>query len=303
MATTGNPLLFDRSLIARRRARAGAGFADFSFIQARIAEEIGERLSLVQRRFSSVLDIGPGAGTVPPDHPTLTDDATLFRGDLTPTIIQVAPHQLALDEEYLPFAGDSLDLIVSALSLHWVNDLPGALLQMRRALKPDGLFIGALIGGESLNELRTALAEAEIERDGGLSPRVSPFGDQSELAGLLQRAGFALPVVDADRFTVRYAHPLRLLQDLRGMGETNALLERRKTPLTRGTLLRAMEIYQERFADPDGKVPASFEVIFLTGWAPHESQQKPLKPGSAAQRLADALATEEVSTGVKPGES
>jgi SAM-dependent methyltransferase len=178
---------------------------------------------------------------------------------------------------------------VSLLALQGVNDLPGALIQIRRALKPDGLLVAALLGGGSLAELRQAFAQAEGELEGGASPRVAPFADLRDLGGLLQRAGFALPVTDSDLFHVRYASPFGLMRDLRRMGLTNALNDRRKTPLRRATLLRAAEIYAERFADPDGRVRATFEIVWLSGWAPHESQQKPLRPGSAKMRLADAL--------------
>jgi SAM-dependent methyltransferase len=186
------------------------------------------------------------------------------------------------------------------LALQFVNDLPGTLIQIRRALKPDGLLLAALIGGDSLIELREAFGEAESEVEGGASPRVAPFADVRELGGLLQRAGFALPVVDSDRLTVRYSTVLALMHDLRRMGATNMLRERRRTPLRRATLQRMTEIYARRFTDPDGRLRASFEIVWLSGWAPHESQQKPLKPGSAAQRLADALGTREIPTGEKP---
>jgi len=205
------------------------------------------------------------------------------------------------DEEALPFRDASLDLVVSALALQFVNDLPGTLIQIRRTLKPDGLLLAALIGGESLTELRVAFAEAEAEIEGGVSPRVVPFADLRDLGALLQRAGFALPVTDVDRVTVRYASPLALMHDLRRMGAGNVLTARRRTPLRRSTLLRVLEIYAERFADPDGRIRATFEIVWLSGWAPHESQQKPLRPGSAQTRLADALRAQEISAGEKAG--
>ena len=205
------------------------------------------------------------------------------------------------DEERLPFAPASLDLIVSSLSLHWANDVIGALVQARLALKPDGLFIGALFGGATLTELRQSLTAAELELTGGAGPRVSPFADPSDAAGLLQRAGFALPVADVDRVTVRYDHPLKLMTDLRRMGETSVLAERHPRPLTRRVLARAFEIYRQNFADPDGRLPATFEILTLTGWSPSETQQKPLRPGSAKMRLADALGGEEHSVpGTRP---
>ncbi len=208
---------------------------------------------------------------------------------------------VAADEEALPFADSSLDLVVSALALQFVNDLPGTLVQIRRALKPDGLFLAALLGGDTLTELRQAFAAAEAEIEDGVSPRVAPFADLRDMGGLLQRAGFALPVTDADRLTVRYASPLALMHDLRRMGAANALVARRRVPLKRKTLARMMEIYAERFADTDGRIRATFEIVWLSGWAPHASQQQPLRPGSARTRLADALGVNEVSAGEKAG--
>ena len=201
----------------------------------------------------------------------------------------------------MPFRDASLDLVVSALALQFVNDLPGALVQIRRALKPDGLFLAALLGGETLTELRQAFAAAESDVEGGISPRVAPFADLRELGALLQRAGFALPVTDTDRLVVRYDTVFDLMHDLRRMGATNALLDRRRTPLKRATLMRMAEIYAQRFADADGRVRATFEIVWLSGWAPHPRQQQPLKPGSASTRLADALGTQEISAGEKAG--
>jgi SAM-dependent methyltransferase len=203
------------------------------------------------------------------------------------------PGSVLGDEEHLPFRGERFDLAVSLLALQSVNDLPGALVQIRRALNPDGLFIGALLGGTTLNELRQAFTQAEAELEGGVSPRVAPFADVRDLGGLLQRAGFALPVTDSEVVRVRYGDPFALMRDLRLMGFTNSLSDRRKTPLRRATLLRMAQIYAERFADPDGRLPATFEIVWLSGWAPHESQQKPLRPGSAKMRLADALGVPE----------
>jgi SAM-dependent methyltransferase len=205
------------------------------------------------------------------------------------------------DEERLPFADGSLDLAVSLMALQGVNDLPGTLVQLRRALKPDGLFVGCLLGGASLTELRQSLAAAEAEVEGGASPRVAPFADLRDMGALLQRAGFALPVTDVDTLTVRYAHPLALMRDLRAAGATNVLIERRRSPLRRRTLMRALEIYAERFSDPDGRIRATVEIVWLSGWSPHESQQKPLRPGSAKTRLADALGVPERPAGEKPG--
>ena len=226
----------------------------------------------------------------------------LIESDLSGAMLARRPGpRVQLDEERLPFADESLDLVVSTLALHWVNDLPGALIQIRRALKPDGLFMGALLGGSTLTELRQALTEAEAELTGGAGLRIAPFADTFDAAGLLQRAGFALPVADLDRVRVRYAHPLKLIADLKAMGETNALTDRARRPLSRAVLARACEIYAARFAEPDGRVVATFDIVTMTGWAPHPDQQKPLKPGSAKMRLADALGTTEQPTGDTAG--
>jgi len=278
------PKIFDRKLIAMRRARARK-LGPATFLLDRVAEELAERLSAVKRTFERAADIG-----------TPTDDV---RRVLTGKVGAFA--DVVADEETLPFAPGSLDLAVSALALQFVNDLPGTLIQIRCALKPDGLFLAALIGGESLTELRQAFAAAETEIEGGVSPRVAPFADLRDLGALLQRAGFALPVTDIDRVTVRYASPLDLMHDLRRMGAANALAERRRVPLRRATLKRMMEVYAERFAGADGRIVATFEIVWLSGWAPHESQQQPLAPGSAKARLADALHTTEIPAGEKSG--
>jgi SAM-dependent methyltransferase len=299
------PLIFDRSLLRRRRRRA-LRLGPETFLLDRVAADFADRLAVVLRRFDLAADIGT---------PTAAVCAALARSGSIGAMIAVdamhdgAPgltgdHVAALrvvaDEEALPFADASLDLAVSGLALQAVNDLPGALVQIRRALKPDGLFVAALLGGDTLTELRQSFAAAESERDGGVSPRVAPFPDVREMGALLQRAGFALPVTDADRVTVRYATPIRLLRDLRRMGAANPLVERRRVPLRRATLMRAMEVYAERFADADGKVRASFDIIWLSGWSPHASQQQPLRPGSAKARLADALGSTEIAAGEKP---
>lgn len=298
-------LVFDRSAVRAHRRRAAAQFAGHDFLFREVALRLVDRLADISRAFPVSLDLG-ARGSVLAE--TLHGEGvTAARG--IATLIEAAPVRafaraplgLVADEEMLPIAPASCDLVLSNLSLHWVNDLPGALLQIRQSLKPDGLFLGAMLGGETLPELRSALAEAEEAVEGGVSPRVSPFADVRDLGGLLQRAGFALPVTDADTIRVTYADAFGLFRDLRGMGETNAVIERRRTALRRATLLRAAEIYQARFAGPDGRIPATFQVVTLTGWAPHESQQKPLRPGSAKARLADALGTTEIATGDQTG--
>lgn len=263
------------------------------------------RLEAIMRDFPRAVDLGARKGAFA--EALAASDAAprvglLVEADLSgPMLADRGGMRVQADEERLPFAPASLDLIVSSLSLHWANDVIGALVQARLALKPDGLFIGALFGGATLTELRQALTAAELELTGGAGPRVSPFADPSDAAGLLQRAGFALPVADVDRVTVRYDHPLRLMADLRRMGETSVLAERHPRPLTRAVLARACEIYAGDFADADGRLPATFEILTLTGWSPSETQQKPLRPGSAKMRLADALgAVEQTVPGTNP---
>jgi SAM-dependent methyltransferase len=291
------PRLFDRALHRKRLDRAAPSYAAADFLHRRAALDIAERLEAIMRDFSLAVDLSARGGAF--REALAESDAAsrvglLVEADLSAAMLagRGGP-RLVLDEERLPFAPESLELIVSTLGLHWTNDVVGALIQIRRALKPDGLFIGALLGGATLTELRQSLVAAEDELLGGAGSRVSPFADSRDAAGLLQRAGFALPVADVDRVTVTYAHPLRLMADLRQMGETNVLAERHPRALTRALLARASEIYVERFGDADGRVPATFEIVTLTGWAPHASQQQPLKPGSAKMRLADALGTVE----------
>jgi SAM-dependent methyltransferase len=297
------PIIFDRARQRAYRARA-AVLGPSTFLIERMAEDLRDRLAAVLRRFDCALDLGTPTdavrrelaasgkvGTVIAAEAAAGSGASsrLDRGDAQ----SGAPLAVAADEEALPFRDASLDLVVSGLALQFVNDLPGTLIQIRRALKPDGLLLAALAGGETLTELRQAFAAAEAEIEGGISPRVIPFPDVREMGALLQRAGFALPVTDVDRVTARYVSPTSLMHDLRRMGATNALRERSRRPLKRATLRRMIEFYAERFADRDGRIRATFEIIWLSGWAPHESQQKPLAPGSARRRLADALGTKE----------
>jgi len=295
----GPPIVFDRKLLARRRARALGSPSDF--LLRHVADDLLDRLDTVQRRFSVAADICT---------PTAYLADALVRSGRADHVVRLVPvpepggtgFRLAVgDEEILPFASESLDLAVSALSLQFVNDLPGVLAQIRRALRPDGLFLAAMLGGDTLHELAESFALAESEITGGASPRVAPFVEVRTAGALLQRAGFALPVVDQDRVTVRYAEPLALMRDLRAMGAGNVLAERSRRPLRRDVLIRAAAVYAERFADSDGRIRATFDVISLSGWAPHESQQKPLRPGSATARLADVLGTVEESAGEKPG--
>ncbi|HEY4920138.1 MAG TPA: methyltransferase domain-containing protein [Xanthobacteraceae bacterium] len=292
------PRVFDRSLLRRRRRRAWA-LGPATFLIDRVAADLADRLAVVLRRFALVVDLGTPTGALRRALAPHVD--TLIAVDADPLALgDESGPKLVADEEALPFADASLDLVVSALALQTVNDLPGALVQVRRALRPDGLFLAAMLGGDTLTELRASFAAAEAEIEGGVSPRVAPFVDAREAGALLQRAGFALPVTDVDRITVRYASPFDLVADLRRMGATNVLTERRRAPLRRATLLRMVEVYAARFADADGRVRASFDVVWLSGWAPHASQQQPLKPGSAQTRLADALGAREFSAGEPP---
>jgi SAM-dependent methyltransferase len=282
------PRLFDRVLHRKRLDRAASTYGAADFLKRRAADDAAERLASIMRQFPLGVDLSARGGVFA--RALAASDAAARVGALIQADLSHAMGpQVVLSEAALPFAPQSLDLAVSLLSLHWTNDLVGALVQIRQALKPDGLFLGALLGGETLTQLRQALLQAEDEVSGGAGPRISPFADGFDGAALLQRAGFALPVSDVDRVTVRYDHPLKLMADLRAMGETSVLYDRPKRPLTRAVLTRMGEIYAERFALPDGRIPARFDIITLTGWAPHESQQQSLRPGSAKARLADAI--------------
>lgn len=307
------PLVFDRRRQRAYRRRA-ATLGPSTFLIERVAEDLSDRLATVLRRFECALDLGTPTDAVRRALAASGKVGTIIaadalagaavsrrraqgsieEGEQTSEGILDAQLLVAADEEALPFRDASLDLVVSALALQFVNDLPGTLIQIRRALKPDGLLLAALSGGDTLTELRQAFAAAEAEIEDGISPRVVPFSDVRDMGALLQRAGFALPVTDIDRVTARYASPISLMHDLRRMGATNPLLERSRRPLKRATLRRMTEIYAERFADRDGRIRATFEIVWLSGWAPHESQQKPLAPGSARQRLADVLGTTEI---------
>ncbi len=299
---SSGPQIFDRSLLRARQTRART-LGPATFLLDRVAGELGERLSAVLRRFDIGVDLGTPTDVVRRALAASGKVGTIIAAEFGATTLDRSFLRAAADEELLPFADGSLDLVTSALALQFVNDLPGTLIQIRRALKPDGLLLAALVGGDSLAELREAIAAAESEIEEGVSPHIAPFADVRELGALLQRAGFALPVIDNERLIVRYDSVFALMHDLRRMGATNVLHERRRKPLKRATLERMADIYSRRFSDADGRLRASFEIIWLSAWAPHESQQKPLKPGSAAQRLADALGTREISSGEKPERS
>jgi SAM-dependent methyltransferase len=273
---------------AARIARDQAGAVDF--LHAEVADRLIDRLDLVNREFPVVLDLGTPGGALSRALAGRPGTVRVVAADPSTALMAAAPPpRVAADPELLPFREASFDLIVSTLVLHWTADLPGGLVQLRRALKPDGLLLAAMLGGQTLVELRTALFEAELAEEGGVSPRVSPMVELADAAGLLQRTGFAMPVADSETITASYPDALALMRELRAIGETNALAARRRGFTCRATLARAAAIYGERFADPDGRIPASFEILFLTGWAPHPSQQKPLPRGSATHRLADVL--------------
>ena len=277
MASNSNPapILFDRTLLRARQNRA-ANMGAATFRLDRVADDMADRVAAVLRTFQHAADIGTSGDQV--------------RSALAARVGAIMAVELPTDErEALALSPASLDLAVSALALQFVNDLPGVLVQIRRALKPDGLLLAATLGGETLIELRQAFAAAESELEGGISPRVAPFADLRDIGALLQRAGFALPVTDVDLVVVRYDGAFALMHDLRRMGATNILTERRRTPLRRATLLRMAQIYGERFADSDGRIRATFDIVWLSGWAPHESQPKPLKPGSAKASREDAV--------------
>ena len=292
---TDSPIIFDRLLQRRRRSRAAASPANF--LLEHVASELVDRLSVVLRRFDVGVDLGTPGDAVRMSLRRLGAVGTIVGADV---IARSKPFVVA-DGEALPFRDSSLDLVVSGLALHFANDLPGVLTQIRRALKPDGLFLAALLGGDTLTELRQAFAEAETEIEGGVSPRVAPFADLRQLGALLQRAGFALPVIDVERVTVRYGSAFDLMHDLRRVGAANTLVARRRVPLRRMTLMQMADIYARRFADADGRIRTTFDIVWLSGWSPHPNQQQPLRPGSAKARLADALGTREISTGEKAG--
>jgi len=286
--------IFDRALLARRRRRAADLATQHDFLLRRVGDDLAERLAIVRRSFPLAANIGAHHGVVSRAIRGVAGVETIIELDAAIELLREAPGlRVVADEEALPFADASLDLVVSGLSLQSVNDLPGTLLQIRRALRPDGLLLASLLGGGTLKELREAWIAAEAEISGGASPRIAPFADVRDMGTLLQRAGFALPVVDSETLTVTYADPLALMQELKAMGASNMLAARRRAPVTRGLMLRAAEIYAERFAATGGRVPATFEILTLTAWAPDESQPKPLRPGSAQTRLADALGVNE----------
>lgn len=288
------PDLFDRPLLKARRRRALRSATPGSdFLMRVVAEDLADRLATISRTFETGVDLGGHTGLITAALKASGKVDHVLRGDLLCEDPSLAAPNFIFDDALPPLREASVGFIASALSLHWVNDLPGTLVQIRKSLTPDGLFMGVLLGSDTLHELRDVLMRAELESTGGAAPRVSPFADTRDLGSLLQRAGFALPVTDMDRLTVRYSNMFDLMKDLRAMGATSILSERSRKPLTKTILLRAAELYAQDFSDPDGRIRATFSLVSLSGWAPHESQQQPLKPGSAKTRLADALGASE----------
>jgi SAM-dependent methyltransferase len=286
----GASLIFDRRLHRARRERAAPALGTVDFLIREAAGRLAERLADVRRRFALALELGCHTGQLGAALGTSSPIEHLVQTDLALGMARrTTGLRLVADEELLPFGPERFDLALSCLSLHWVNDLPGTLAQVASILKPDGLLLAALLGGTTLPELREALLRAELELDGGAGLRVSPFIELRELGGLLQRAGFALPIVDIETIAVTYDHPLKLMAELRLMGEANALVDRDRRPLRRATLLRACEIYRDRFAGSDGRVPATFQILMLSGWKPGPDQPQPLRRGSGRVNLARAL--------------
>lgn len=287
-------LIFDRVLVKHKRQRATDNFRNHNFLFQWSRNQLSDRLNDVNRTFDTALHIGSRAPIT--KHEKIGSLITL---DLPNTPVEPCAPYIQASEEFLPIAPKSMDLILSNLNLHTVNDLPGALLQIRNSLKDDGLFMASIFGGETLHELRKSMADIELSMFGGISPRVAPFADKPQMGGLLQRANLSLPIIDSDIITVTYDNVFKLLHDIRGMGEGNSIIERSKAPLNKEFFMRLAQKYHDDFAEKDGRIVASFEIIFLHGWAPHSSQQKPLRPGSAEKSLAEALGSTEIKTGEK----
>ncbi|MEG9861794.1 MAG: methyltransferase domain-containing protein [Parvularculales bacterium] len=287
-STIGTPVIFDRILARHHRARAAKELEKYNFLERRAVHDLSERIQATNRHFTTALQWGGTLCSLDATPATLKIKH-LIHADSAEALLKDRPLAFTGDEEHLPIGDNGFDLIVSVLSLHKVNDVPGTLIQINRALRPDGLFLAALLGGNTLDELRHSLTAAEAEITGGASPRISPFADVRDMGSLLQRTGFSLPVVDVDHLTAHYDTMTSLMKDLRGMGEANSLTSRRRVPTRRTVLTRADDIYRDYFGLPDGRLPAQFDILYLTGWSPHESQPRPLKPGSARLSLTQVL--------------
>ncbi|MCI9867450.1 methyltransferase domain-containing protein [Rhizobium skierniewicense] len=288
-------IVFDTGLIEKNRMRAWRSRDDkAAFLLDITADELADRIAIIERHFDNAVELHGATGVTAKRLLETGKVGSVRRVEIDAAFAEGDEPLLVAPIEHLPLEPQSQNLVVSPLSLHLTNDTPGTLIQIRRALKPDGLFMAAIPGAGTLQELRDVLLSTEAEMSGGASPRVIPFADVRDVGALLQRAGFALPVTDTETYTVRYDSILPLMRDLRAMGMANPMMGRSKRPLNRSFLIRAAELYAERYSDPDGRIRATFSIIFVSGWAPHESQQKPLRPGSAKTRLADALKTTEI---------
>ena len=283
---TDNILVFDRKTIRQNRNRCSSKFEKHNFLFEWCRNEINSRLDIIKRKFPLTLQIG--GRSLPLDNKKFGIQS-LYNMD---SAERLHPSVIA-DDEFIPFKHSQFDLVTNILGLHTINDLPGHLIQIKNILKPDGLFFGVLFGDETLYELRQCLQQAEIEITGGISPRVAPFSDKVQMGSLLQRSGFSLPVIDSEKITVTYENIFKLMHDLRFMGESNTLLKRSKLTARKEIFLKAGEIYQKEFSETGGRIQATFDIIFIHGWAPHESQQKPLRPGSAESTMAEALKSKE----------
>lgn len=292
--------IFDRALLIRKKHRFKNRFDHYNFLHTHALQLICERLDDITHRFPATLYMGrPASKDLLGDLCQKAGAETLFMMDTLPSWEKTDHPSLIGDEEFLPFANGGLDLVIANLDLHQTNDLPGSLIQIRRALKPDGLLIASLFGGETLWQLRETLACAEQKLTGGISPRVHPFADKQQMGALLQRAGYALPVVDSELITVTYPDIFKLMHDLRGMGEGNVIHQRNKKTPPRRLFHEADNDYKQNYRDQNDHIEATFEMMFLIGWSPSETQQKPLRPGSAEKSLAEALGTTEIQTGEK----
>lgn len=284
-------LIFDRAAVRARRRRFGPTAP--SFLADFAVQELVDRLTGIKREFDTVVALNAAPGLAEALQRSGSKARLITMDSAQALVCGEAGRGVVADEEFLPFAAQRVPCFLSVLTLQLVNDLPGSLIQIRRSLVEDGLFLGVLMGGASLQEIRQVFLQAEAELTSGASMRVAPFPDVRELGALLQRAGFSLPVVDSDKITVRYDDFLVMLRELRLLGWANPLQQRSRTFLRRDVLMRAAELYHQQFSDPDGRIRATFELVWMTGWSPHESQPKPLQPGSATTRLADALGTQE----------
>jgi SAM-dependent methyltransferase len=287
-------ILFDQLLVAANRRRAMInGDAKAAFLLDIAAEELADRLAVVERRFAKAVELHGATGGAARRGMATGKIDTMTRVETDAAFAQAGEKILIAPTEAVPLEPSSVNLVLSPLSLHLTNDTPGVLVQINRALCPDGLFLAAIPGSGTLQELRDVLLATEVEMTGGASPRVIPFPDVRDIGSLMQRAGFALPVIDVETYTVRYDSIFPLMRDLKAMGMANPLADRSRRPLNRAFFMRAAELYAERYSDADGRVRATFSIIYASGWKPDESQQKPLKPGSAKTRLADALRVQE----------